>query len=711
MIGTALLYWPAATFDFMTLDDWAYVVNNFHVNHGFNWDGLRWCFGTSYNSNWHPLTWMSHALDCQLYGLNPGGHHATSVLLHAVNSMLLFLLLRRMTRAFWRSAMVAALFAWHPLHVESVAWISERKDVLSCLFFILTIGAYVRYAEECKTQNAGRKWPYALALLFFALGLMAKPMLVTLPFVLLLLDGWPLGRMQLGTNNPNLNPSPNPNPKNISNPPEGKAAGRRGTRFLLMEKAPFFCLSGVCCVLTIQAQYQGRAIQPLASESLQSRLSNALVSYVQYLARMIWPENVSVIHILDKNLPWWEPAAAGVFLAAVSVVAARHWKTRPWFLAGWLWYLGTLVPVIGLVQVGEQTLADRYTYIPCIGLFVLVCWGACDLVRGWRHGPAILGGLAWAALAACALLAGNQLQYWRNGGTLFAHNLEADPDNYIALNCHAAYLVSTRQLDRARAECEKSLRLNPNNELTHGILGEVLLRQEKYGEAASELAAALRINPAANDARRFYAMALLEQNLPAESARQFALVLAADPKVPDAHCGLGQALAKLGKPDEACAQFTEAVRLAPEYSIARLQLAVALARQGKTAGAISQYRLAKNVPPSVPDSAVMNNLAWILATSPLPELRDGAQAVKLAARACELDHNQQPLLLGTLAAADAEAGRFDEAVAAAQQAHDLALTLAGRARDPAEEKIAKDLAARNLELLEIYRSRQPYHEK
>jgi tetratricopeptide (TPR) repeat protein len=696
-LGAALLFWPVVTFDFVVLDDSFYLLNNFHVNRGFTWEGWRWCFNAGYSANWHPLTWMSHMLDCQLYGLKPGGHHATNVLLHALNSMLLFLVLQRMTGAFWRSAMLAALFAWHPLHVESVAWVAERKDVLSGLFFILTIWAYVRYAEERQAQGAKRNIFYAAAVLLFALGLMAKPMLVTLPFVLLLLDWWPLGRVR------QLAAAPGS--------PAGKAAGRPRMGRLLLEKAPFLVLSGVSCVLTIHAQHLGGAISSLTDYSLQSRLSNSLVAYFRYVAKVLWPDNLSVMYVFNRHLPYWEPVAAAFFLVAISAVAARFWKTRPYFLMGWLWYLGTLVPVIGLVQVGGQAMADRYTYLPSIGLFVLFIWGACDLVRGWRHGPAFLGGLAWAALLACALLTGQQIQYWRNGGTLFAHSLEVDPDNFMARSYYASYLLGNHQLERARVECEKSIRLESKYETAHGILGNVLLLEEKYDQAARELAIALQMDPASSQGRFFYGMALLGQDRHAEAEQQFEIVLAADPVFPDAHYGLGRVLVKLGKPNEALAQFTEALRLAPRHPDARFQLAVLLAAQGKTAQAVSQYRLARNVPPSAPDSGVMNNLAWILAASSSPELRQGAEAVKLAARACELDQGRQPMFLGTLAAAYAEAGRFDEAVAAAQQAHDLALKLAAEARNPADKKAAKDLAARNLELLEIYRSGRPYHEK
>jgi tetratricopeptide (TPR) repeat protein len=727
--GTALLYWPVVTFDYVMMDDTTYLISNFHVNRGFTWEGLRWCFNAGYAANWHPLTWLSHTLDCQIYGIKPGGHHATNVLLHALNSTLLFLALRRMTGAFWRSAMVAALFAWHPLHVESVAWVAERKDVLSCLFFILTVWAYARHVEELKMDGKKGRFFYALALLLFALGLMAKPMLVTLPFVLLLLDWWPLGRLQTPPSNPNfnLNPASGRGPEKGFRRRDADGCGRDdrapgnatarpgGSRAmvfrLLMEKAPFFFLSFLSCIVTVWAQYRGRAVLSLANDSIPARLSNALTAYFQYIEKVIWPENLSAIYLLNRNLPFWEPVAAGLFLVAISMVAAGFWKTRRYILMGWLWYLGTLVPVIGLIQVGGQAMADRYTYIPSIGLFVLFVWGAWDLVRGWRHGPAILGGLAWVTLIACALFTGKQLQYWQNGGTLAAHSIEMDPNNFIAESSYAGFFLNNGQLDRAQAECEKSIRLSGDFEPSHDILGHVLLRQGKFNQAAKELDAALRINPASVDARLLYAWALLGQELPAEAEPQFDRVLTADPVIPDAHYGLGRALAKLGKTNEAFDQFNEVLRLDPQRSDARLQLAIALAMRGRTAEAVSHYRLAKNVPASLPDSGVMNNLAWILAASPFPELRNGAEAVRLAGRACELDHRRQPMFIGTLAAAYAQAGRFEEAVAAAQEAHDLALAFAAKAKNPAEERTAKDLAARNLELLELYRSRQAYHEK
>jgi Tfp pilus assembly protein PilF len=692
--GTAILYAPVLGFEFINFDDIEYIVNNYHIRH-FNWQSLAWCFQTTYASNWHPLTWMSHTLDCQLFGMRAGGHHATSVVLHILNSILLFIVLRRMTGAFWRSAMVAALFAWHPLRVESVAWIAERKDVLSTLFWMLAIWAHVRYTEECRVQNAKCRVFYAVALLLFALGLMAKPMLVTLPFVLLLLDWWPLGRLRQSKSSPKS--------------PGGKAPGRPGIRLLLIEKTPFFLLSAISCFLTIYAQNRAGAIQSLVKEPIQLRLSNALVAYCQYIGKLIWPESLSVIYFLDNRLPDWEPLAAGLFLVAITAVAVRLWKTRPYFLIGWLWFLGTLVPVIGVVQVGSQAYADRYAYIPSIGFFIILCWGVYDFGLAGRCRPVLIGALAWVALGSCVMLTSRQLSFWKNSEALFRHAIEVSPDNPIARANYAAYLCEAHRFEPAVAECNAAFRLSPDDGLTHHVLGKVLYLQGKLDQAIPELYAALRVNPNNYLVHLILGNISLLRHSLAEAAGHASIVIAADPANPEAHCILGQALGGQGKLDQACAQFAEALRLAPQYADAHHHFAVALAAQHQAVAAISHYRAALALEPDRLNT--LNNLAWLLATDPRPENRDGAGAVRLASRLCELTRRQGPFFLGTLAAAYAEAGRFDDAAATAQEAHDLALKLAGQAHNPAEEKSAKDLAARNLELLEIYRSRQPYHEE
>jgi Tfp pilus assembly protein PilF len=680
-LGTAILYAPVLHFDFVNYDDPVCVVNNLHIR-TVSWQSLGWCFQSTYANLWLPLTWMSHMLDFQLYGLRPGGHHATSLLLHIFNSTLLFVVLNRITKAFWRSAMVAALFAWHPLHVESVAWISERKDVLSAFFWMLTIWAYVRYAQDSKIQNARKKVFYALSLFFFALGLMAKPMLVTLPFVLLLLDWWPLDRLQL----------------NQGATPEttGTVAFRPVLR-LVMEKLPFLVLSIIACAMTLRAA--SRALMPLAQIPLLPRLVNALLSYFRYVEKMVWPQNLVAVYPNDPVWPGVEVMMAGVFLIVVSVAAIRLWKKRPFWLAGWLWYLGILVPAIGLVHVGAQPMADHYTYLPSIGIFIILCWEAYDIAIGWRGGRAILGLVAAAVLGACLVLSGRQLQHWRNSVTLFLHDLDVMPNSYMAHADYAAFLRDSFKLEQAQKECEAALRLAPNYSWAHNVLGGVFMMGGKYDKAEAELRTALRLEPRRLDVHLTLGRLALFRNLPVEAAAEYRSVLAFDITDPQAHCGLGQALAMQGKLDEARAQYAEALRLSPRYAEAHFQLGVVLAMQHKPAEAIPQYQTALdlNIQPDRAD--VLNNLAWILAANPHPEVRNGAQAVRFASEACKLTRDSSPLLIGTLAAAYAEAGRFDEAVNTAQKAGNLAQAQGNKA-----------LAQRNLELIAIYRSHHAYHE-
>ncbi|MGA2544755.1 MAG: tetratricopeptide repeat protein [Verrucomicrobiota bacterium] len=700
VLGTALLYAPVLHFDFVNYDDPLYILHNEHIR-TFNDQFLVWCFQTGYAFIWHPLTWMSHLLDFQLYGIqHPGGHHATSVVLHIFSSVLLFLVLNRMTKALWRSAMVAALFAWHPLHVESVAWISERKDVLSAFFWMLTIWAYVRYVEGCKTPNAKCRTFYGLALFFFALGLMSKPMLVTLPFVLLLLDWWPLQRMQLAPLN--LNPE-NVHGSTESSTSAEPTADRRPTESratdnwrLLIEKIPFFVLSIITCFITLEAA--SRTMMPLARLPLLPRLLNALVIYFRYIKKMIWPQDMVIVYPFDYPMPAQEVLMAGLFLIVVSVIAIRLWKKRPFWLVGWFSYLGILVPVIGLVQVGTQPMADRYTYLSSIGIFMIVCWEAWDIATGWQHGRAILGTAAGVALGACCLVSSQQLQYWRNPYTLHLHSIAVMPNNAAAHADYAAFLRDDLRLEAARAECEKAIHLKTNYGYAHQVLGGVLFLEGKLDQADAELRTALRLDPGRLDVHMVMGQVAIARNSPVEAAAQYNIVLASEPFNPEAHCTLGQALAMQGRLEEAHAQYNEALRLAPQYAEAHHQMAVLLALQHQPAEAVLQYRMTLALQADRPNT--MNNLAWILATDPHAEIRNGAEAVRFAAAACQLTRGQNPLMLGTLAAAYAENGKFDEAVTMAQQAHDLAV---------AQSKA--DIAARNLQLLDIYRLHQPYREK
>ena len=396
---TLLIYLPVRSFDFVNYDDPDYVTNNPHVRSGITADSVAWALTSQDAGNWHPLTWLSHMLDCRLFDLNGGGHHLTNLALHALNSLLLFWLLWRLTGALWRSAWVALLFALHPLHVESVAWVAERKDVLSAAFFFLTILAYIRFVE--------RRTPirYLAVLLAFCLGLMAKSMLVTLPFVLLLLDVWPLQR----------------SPKTAWRP-------------LLLEKVPLFVISLAASVLTFLAQRHAGAVTGVDSIPILARLGNACISYLTYLFETVWPAGLAAFYPLPVKLPAVQAIAAAAAVLALSVLAWRSVRSRPYLFVGWFWYLGILVPVIGLVQVGSQAHADRYTYLPLIGIFVVAAWSLASIVERWPRTQAIVTALAIASAAACAATTSRQLPYWQNTATLFNHALDVNSENFIALD-------------------------------------------------------------------------------------------------------------------------------------------------------------------------------------------------------------------------------------------------------------------------------------
>ncbi len=669
LLMTVALYWPVATYDFVDYDDPTYIVANRHINTGFRWSQARWFFQATYAGNWHPLTWFSHTLDCQLYGLWAGGHHLTNVLLHALSAMVLFLLLQRFTRAFWRAAFVAALFAWHPLHVESVAWVSERKDCLSCLLWLLALWAYLRHAENLKSQIPISRFFYWLALAFFALGLMAKPMLVTLPFALLLLDFWPLGR-----------------------------ASSHPMRALLKEKIPFFLLSAACCVLTLLAQVRGGAMAPLQRISLAFRLCNAATSYLWYVEKMFWPRGLMVIYPLDiRSLSGWLVAAAIMEILLISCLAMLWRRTRPWFLFGWCWFLGTLVPVIGLLQVGSQAAADRYFYIPSIGLFVIMAWGAAELAARFPRRRLIPVLLAAAAAAACVAATRVQLSCWQNTRTLFSHALKIKPDNYAARAFLSSWLLDQGQLEEAHAQCERALRDSGGNPSVRHDFGKILTAEKKFDLAADQFRLSLRILPNQEGELMNLGNVLLAQNMPGEAAVQFQSALLLDPNNEDIHFYLAKAFEMESNAAEASREFARCIQLNPNDPELHARLAVLLSAQGRMAEAISHYRQALRLQPDSQEA--LNNLAWILASDSRAELRDGKEAVRLATRVCELTRHSKPLMIGTLAAAYAEAGRFDEAVAAAQEAHDLALAIG-----------KKEIAEKNLEMLKLYRSHRPFHE-
>lgn len=502
LAGAVLLpYVQVRDHAFITFDDDLYVTANPMVRAGLTWPGVKWAFTALHSSNWHPLTWLSHMLDGQLYGLQPRGHHLTNVAIHLANAILLFLFWARVTRALWPSALVAALFALHPLHVESVAWVSERKDVLSAFFWLATMWAYAGYAAAPSARR------YLPVLLCFALGLLAKPMLVTLPFVLLLLDYWPLGRVPGGPGAaPGLAAAGEPQP----------VAARRVYWRLIKEKIPLFALAALSCLITLAAQKGSGAVMPLALRPLGPRIANALVAYVEYVVKLFWPYPMTFFYALAP-VPWWRAAGAGLVLLALSIWLLARARRYPYLAVGWLWYLGTLVPVIGLVQVGGQALADRYTYIPFIGLFIMLAWGASAATAGWRYRQALLSLGAAAALLGCLLSSWVQVGYWRNSETLFNQALQIDKNNYMAYHHLGMALAGEGKIDQAVAAYQKTLVLAPQYPSAYNNLGIIYAEQGRFNEAAAFFKEAIRLTPANTSFYRNLALVYQKQGKTAEA--------------------------------------------------------------------------------------------------------------------------------------------------------------------------------------------------
>jgi tetratricopeptide (TPR) repeat protein len=706
------IYAPALQSEFIGVDDPLYVTDNQHVQAGLTEQSIEWAFTTGWATNWHPLTWLSHMLDVQLFGMKPAGHHLTNVLLHTANALLLFAVLLRFTKKRWPSAVVAALFAWHPLHVESVAWVAERKDVLSCLFWLLTMLAYLRYVEK---PGTGR---YLLTLLLFAVGLMAKPMLVTLPFVLLLLDYWPLGRFtEAALRTDGLQSG-------------DAAAARADWKQLLTEKIPFFALSVISSLITILVQQEGGAVSSLGGMPLGQRVTNAVISYCRYLAKLVSPRHLSVIYPYQTYWPSWMTIGTLLFLGLVSLRVFQMRRSNPWLIVGWLWFLGTLVPVIGLIQVGSQSMADRYTYIPAIGVFVMVVWEIADLGRAWLGRNYFMGLAAGMALGGCLAVTWVQVRFWKNTETLLVHASKAAPGNLMAHIWLGQYLNDQGRPDDAVVEFNQALLIHPKFFVAEYGLGCASALHENWAEALDHFSKADAAYPGAADieckvglakfklgktdeALAMYLSALQKfprlaeghlnladllasQGQSADAASHYSEALRLKPDYPEAHRGIGVLLAKQGKLDEAVSHFSEAIRLDPKSAEGHYDLGLAWMMQGKAGSAIPEYEEAIRLKPEWTNA--LNDLAWIKATYPDPAIRNGPEAVRLAERACAIDGGKEPRFLGTLDAAYAEAGRFTEAIATAQKARDLALSL-GR----------KDVANAADKRLELYRSGQPYH--
>ena len=632
-LGTLILYWPVTHHDFINIDDPRFVTQNEHVKAGLTWPGIVWAFHSTYTENWQPLTWFSHMLDCQLYGLNAGAHHLTNVLFHIASSLLLFLWLDNLTRATWRSAFVAAFFAWHPLHVESVAWICERKDVLSTFFWMLALLAYTRYVRK---PGVGA---YLLVLGLFGLGLMSKPMVVTLPCVLLLLDFWPLNRF-------GLQPVPG------GNPPAEFNAGAfvRRAASLIGEKIPFFILALVIGVVTVFAQKDAGVLASVSGLPLHARVGHALISYVEYLGTTFWPAGLAYFYPFSFDLPVAQVVGAALLLVVCTVWFVMRACQQPWLLTGWLWFLGTLAPTIGLIQVCVQSRADRYMYIPGIGLFIVVVWGLNDLFGRWpakRNLLPLLGGLA---LVGCLAVTSVVLGYWQDSVTLARRAIDVTRDNYVAyealgralyerglkpqaIECYAASvqiepdfpqsqfnlavaLVDAGRTDESVEHFAAVVKILPTHYEVQDQLGTLLLSlgDSRLPEAAAQFSEVIRLKPDDADAQGKLAVALARQGQVTNALPHFAEAVRLEPANPEFHFDFGLALLDNHQPTAAAAQFAEEVKLTPDETKAHYRLAQALQQGGDFAGAVPQYREAMRLTPDFPEAKTA--LEQILAAHP-----------------------------------------------------------------------------------------------
>jgi tetratricopeptide (TPR) repeat protein len=561
-LATLALYWPVAHFEFIDFDDPTYVTDNAMVQQGLTAESVRWGLTASVCANWHPLTLYSHMLDCQLYGLDAGRHHITNLLFHAFNVVLAFLLFRRLTGALWRSALVAALFAWHPLHVESVAWIAERKDVLSAFFGLLSLLAYAGYIRETRetTRPFYTSSLYWQTAALFALGLLSKPMLVTWPFLLLVLDYWPGQRFP-------------------------------ATRFwpLAIEKLPFFALSAGACVVTYLVHWSAGDMKALAGMGLEPRLTNIPIAYCRYLLKTFWPADLAVYYPHPLHWPAAEVVLAVALLAGLTFLVWNTRRAQPYLLAGWCWFIGMLVPVIGVVQIGRIAMADRYTYLPSLGLFAALVWGVAAGTQHWRRQAWWLTAAALVVLAACGATARHQLEYWQNSEVLFRHDLVVTADNETARNSLGVDLLRQGRTNDALAEFRSAIRLMPQMEEAHYNLGSLLAAIGQTNDAIRELNWAIQCQPDHPQAFNNLAILLASRGQTNEAITNFRAAIRTGPDYADAHFNFGNCLAQWGDLSQATREFAAAERLKPDDAEIHQRLAALYVRSGQAESALGEY--------------------------------------------------------------------------------------------------------------------------
>ncbi len=721
VVAVGLVFGQTVRHGFINCDDGPYVYENTHVVKGLTLTGIVWAFTTSSFAYWHPVTWLSHMLDCQLWGLNAGGHHLTNVLLHAANAVLLFLMLRQMmglrldksvgassapAGALWPSAFVAAVFAIHPLNAESVAWVAERKNVLGTFFWLLTMGAYLRYVRRPGWRR------YVPVVVCYVLGLMSKPMLVTLPFVLLLLDYWPLNRFESSTT---LNPQLSTN---------------RALR-LVVEKLPLLLLAGVSSIVTYLGQKNLGAVTTLERSPLSLRLASVPINYATYLRNIFWPEGLA-IHPYPPAVPVSLAVMCLLLLAGITLLVLWGIRSKPYLAVGWFWFLGTLVPVIGLVQVGATPVADRFTYLPQIGIYLLLAWAMKDLSVSWRCRRQVLGAGAAIVVAALMLCAWKQTSYWRNDESLWGHTLACTSGNYLAHNYLGCGLVVQGRIAEAIEHYQKAIEINPDYTDAHYNLGIALGEKGQLDEAMAHYQKAIQLKPDYADAYNNLANILAKKGQFAEAIVHYQKAIQLNPDYAEAHYNLGAVFGVRGQLDEAVEQYRKAIQLKPDYADVHGNLANVLATQGKLDEAIKEYQRTLEL---IPNSAQAHfrfgqalqtlhnfaaakaeyqkvleldpkhlsahlSLAWLLATCPEASIRNGAKAVALTQQAEQLAGGESPQILDTLAAAYAEAGQFGKAVQTAKRALNLTATQNNK-------PLAQAIQAR----LKLYEAGSPYHEK
>jgi tetratricopeptide (TPR) repeat protein len=671
--ATLAAYEPIRHNDFVNYDDRLYITENPNVNKGLTVDSVVRAFTKPYALNWHPVTWLSHIVDCEIYGLNPVGHHITSVVIHTVNSVLLFWVLWRMTKATWASGFVAAVFALHPVHVESVAWAAERKDVLSGLFWILTMLAYVRYAERPNLKR------YSLVLLAFAMGLMSKPIAVTLPFVLLLLDWWPLERIGVSGG---------------QSPPYTSSAKQ-----ILIEKVPLFAMSAVSSVITLIAQRSGGAVIALEKIPLGYRIANMFFSYIRYIGKTLWPDRLAVLyphpHINPSGVTAIICALLFVLITVFSIDIGRR---RKYIAAGWLWFLGALVPVIGLVQVGSQGIADRYMYLPMTGLLIIVAWGVKDFVAHrprWRIASAVSAGVI---LLSAIMLTRTQVRYWRNSITLFEHTLEVTENNAGAETMYGGALTDAGRYDEALLHLSNAVRINPLLPEARNSIGKVLINQGRFAEGIECFKELIRMKQDYAEGYYNLGTALGIQGKYDEAIKNFARAIELNPEYPDAQKRMGTALLAAGRPKEAIEYLQKSLRINPYETVVYVSISIAYIKTGNYEQAFENWAKAEEL--QLNSDYVFNNPAWLIATAGDVSAEDANNAIEFAERACDKTGYNQANLLDTLAAAYAAGGRFDEAVTTAQKAIDAAKA---RGQD--------ELAGAIQKRIELYRAGQRYHQR